>query len=390
MFFRIPPSASTPRTVLLATVGTSPAVLTETVWALAHPARADAGPIVPDEVVVLTTLRGKVAIESQLLAPDGAWPRLVAALERDGLPVAGKLAFGEASIRLLDHEKAFLEDIRTSEENESVADLFLREIRGITEAPQTRLYASIAGGRKTMGALLLSCMSLLGRDGDHVLHILVNEPFDSRLDPPFYFPEPKAKHVFVDPATKTPKTLRASDARLDLIDLPFVKMRGWYQDKFRSLPPRYSDLVRAAQSVGPAATALRPMLKFDFRNGVLFADDTPVRLSPAEFLVLAIDVLVGPADLAAALVSIRSRSGGDFGWLGDFAAGTAHGAKFVRATDAPDDLRRARSSLRKKLEKVVALAPFVGELVPRGHARGCWPKARMSADIAKLKHMIGL
>ena len=39
------------RTTLIAGMGTSPAVLTETVWALAHQAQ----PVVPDEIVVITT-----------------------------------------------------------------------------------------------------------------------------------------------------------------------------------------------------------------------------------------------------------------------------------------------------------------------------------------------
>ena len=39
------------RTILIAGTGTSPAVLTETVWALAHQKK----PVVPDEIVVLTT-----------------------------------------------------------------------------------------------------------------------------------------------------------------------------------------------------------------------------------------------------------------------------------------------------------------------------------------------
>ena len=376
--------------VLLATVGTSPAVLAETVWALAHPSREGAERIVPDEVIALTTLMGKERIERDLLAPGGAWERLVAALRSEGLPVESRLAFGAASIRLLDHGKAYLEDIRTAEENESVADMFLREIRGITEDPKTRLFASIAGGRKTMGALLLSCMSLLGREQDHVLHILVNEPFDSRLDPPFFFPEARVRHTFVDPATGKPRFMRGADARLDLIDLPFVKMRGWYQDKFKSLPPRYSDLVRAAQSAGPAATAQRPMLRFDFVDGVLFADETRLRLSPVEFLALAADLLLAPGDLAAALVGVRSRVGGDFGWLGDFAAGTAGGTKFGSSASAKGDLVHARSSLRGKLRKVPALAPFVEDLVPRGARHGSWPPARMSADIAAFRKMTGL
>ena len=74
-------SLPVPRTVLLATVGTSPAVLTETVWALAHPAKKTDERVVPDEVVALTTLRGKHEIEAMLLGPGGGWEggRIVAA-----------------------------------------------------------------------------------------------------------------------------------------------------------------------------------------------------------------------------------------------------------------------------------------------------------------------
>lgn len=376
------------RTILLATVGTSPAVLTETIWALAHPKKKSAQ-VVPDEIVVLTTLRGKQEIETMLLGPGGGWERMVAALRREKVPVEGKLSFGEASIRLLDHGKAYLDDIRTAEENESVANLLLDEVTKVTETADTRLFASIAGGRKTMGALLLSCMCLRGREQDRVLHILVNEPFESRLDPPFLFPDPKARHSFFDPRTKKTTVHRGSDARLDLIDLPFVKMRGWYQDKFKTLPPRYSDLVRAAQSSGPAATAQKPMLTFDFKNGALFIDGDRVGLSPAEFLTLAVDLLLAPADLSTALVAIGSRVGGDFGWLGDFAAGTAGGRKFRSQNAAKGDLTHARSSLRGKLRAVPRLAPFVGTIVPRGDKHGSWPDARISADIPAFRKMTG-
>ena len=41
------------RTILIAGMGTSPAVLTETVWALAH----QAVPVIPDEVVVVMANR---------------------------------------------------------------------------------------------------------------------------------------------------------------------------------------------------------------------------------------------------------------------------------------------------------------------------------------------
>ena len=51
-------SGPSKRTILIAGMGTSPAVLTETVWALAHQEQ----PVVPDEIVVITTKSGKDAL----------------------------------------------------------------------------------------------------------------------------------------------------------------------------------------------------------------------------------------------------------------------------------------------------------------------------------------
>ena len=358
----------TPRTILLVTVGTSPAVITETVWALAHPSKKGVERVVPDEIVVLTTIRGKKVIQSQLFGVDRVWERLVATLKKEGLPVAGRLSFGEASIRILDHDKVFLED-------------FLDEVTRFTETAGTRLLASIAGGRKTMGALLLSCMCLRGREQDRVLHILVNEPYESRLDPPFFFPEAKKNHAFIDPSTGQKILLRSRDAHLDLVDLPFVKMRGWYQDKFKELPPRYSDLVRAAQSSGPSATIQKPMLRFDFAHGALSIGDVPLRLSATEFAALSLDLLRAPGSLLAALPAahVAARKDRQYGWFQDFGDGSRFSSS--DAIQVQEDLTKVRNQLRTKLRQLPAVVPFIAQIVPRGAEHGVWPATRMSADI---------
>jgi CRISPR-associated protein (TIGR02584 family) len=71
---------------------------------------------------------------------------------------------------------ADLQDIVTSEDSLSAADFIMRSLRKITEDPTTRVIASIAGGRKTMAAILASCMVLLGRSQDRLCHVLVNPP----------------------------------------------------------------------------------------------------------------------------------------------------------------------------------------------------------------------
>lgn len=68
------------RVVLLSTIGTSPAVLTETIWALAQLEE----PIIPDEVVVVTTGKGAQELKKQLFSSDGesTWEGLKKALAK--------------------------------------------------------------------------------------------------------------------------------------------------------------------------------------------------------------------------------------------------------------------------------------------------------------------
>ncbi len=80
--------------VLFAVVGMSPAVLTETVWALAYEKK----PVIPDRVVVLTTTFARKKLREQLFAPDkkgiSGWGHLPRVLRFEGFDIDGKLKFG--------------------------------------------------------------------------------------------------------------------------------------------------------------------------------------------------------------------------------------------------------------------------------------------------------
>ena len=56
------------RQILIAGMGTSPAVLTNAVWALAHGDKS----VVPDEIVVLITKNGKTLLKKELFG-NGVW-----------------------------------------------------------------------------------------------------------------------------------------------------------------------------------------------------------------------------------------------------------------------------------------------------------------------------
>ena len=73
----MPNSAPPARTTLIAVTGLTPAVLTETLWGLA----SGPTPVIPDHIVVITTLTGRAKLTEQLLS-DGRWEAFRAALRR--------------------------------------------------------------------------------------------------------------------------------------------------------------------------------------------------------------------------------------------------------------------------------------------------------------------
>ena len=235
------------RSILLASIGTSPGVLTNTVWALAH----QPAPVIPDEVVVVMTKDGKEPLRHALFE-EGVWEGMLSDLRREKIDIDGKLVFGETSIRSIPGVRGNeIDDLRTGEDNLRAADFMLGELRKYTEDNGTELHVSIAGGRKTMSALLFSCMSLLGREQDKVYHVLLPPALEGGVSPTFYYPKRGATYT----ARVTGKKYKAKDLQCELFEVPFVRMRGWYQEKFKNIPPSYRTLISKVQTVAPPAVA---------------------------------------------------------------------------------------------------------------------------------------
>ncbi len=148
--------------ILLISVGMSPAVITETVYALNQVKDA------PQEIVAITTVKGKEAIMEQLFGEDAVWETML-----NECKLKGKVIFDEANIELIpDENKKHSKDIVSDSDNNELADKLLRILRGYT-TPDYRISFSIAGGRKSMSAVGALVMSLLGRKEDKMYHILV-------------------------------------------------------------------------------------------------------------------------------------------------------------------------------------------------------------------------
>ena len=340
------------RKILVVGMGTSPAVLTETVWALAH----SNDPVVPDEIEVITTASGKAALTKAVL--DGSpsvMDRLKAALRKEKIDVEGKLVFGTASIKVIPDAKGNeLDDLRTGEDNLRAADFMLGELRKYSECSDTTIHCSIAGGRKTMSALLFSCMSLVGREQDKVYHVLLPPEFEGGVEPAFYFPEPGKTYV----ATKTGKKYKANKVQSELFEVPYVRMRGWYQDKFKSIPPSYRTLISKVQTVAPPAIAY-PEIEIDAWNGWVKVNGKLASLSKPCFVMLLFLAQGKPMkELHAKMCALHnSRITSRYLWLDDFQS-----SSLFNDQECIEDLRHTASNLRNSLS--AAGFPDVETLVP--------------------------
>ena len=325
------------RKILIAGMGTSPAVLSNVVWALAHGEK----PVVPDEIVVFITKNGKTLLKKELF-DDGVWADMLKSLASEGIDIEGKLIFGETSIRSIpDVRGNEIDDLRTGDDNLRAADFMLGELRKYTEDNGTELHVSIAGGRKTMSALLLSCMTLLGREDDKVYHVLLPQEFEGGTTPVFYYPKRGMRFK----SRVTGKSYSGGKVKCELFEVPFVRMRGWYQEKFKNIPPSYRTLISKVQTVAPPAVAY-PEIEIDAWNGWVKIDGKLAPMSKACFAMLLLLADRCPAkDLYRKLLALHKQPGAaKCDWLASF----QEGSRFADE-NCPEDVYKVQSELRKKL-----------------------------------------
>lgn len=362
------------RIILVSAMGTSPAVLTNTVWGLAHQKHS----IVPDEIVVFITKSGKELL-IQRLFDDGVWNEMRSDLKREKIEIDGKLVFGATSIRVIpDAEGNEIEDLRTGDDNLRAADFMLSQLRQYTEDSETELHVSIAGGRKTMSALLFSCMTLLGRECDKVYHVLLPQDLEQGATPEFFYPEPGKTFV----SKGATKKLKAKQITTELFEVPFVRMRGWYQEKFNAIPPSYRTLVARIQEVVPPAVVY-PEIEIDAWNGwaTLNGQQVPMSRPCFAMLLLLASGVETKEHHRRLLEAHRASNTAACDWLASF----QEGSLFTNESDI-EDIYKTMSNLRSKLKMsgfttVESLVPQRGRAVMFPISRIKWRNASRLADI---------
>ncbi len=263
------------RHILLATTGESPQVVTETLYGM----HKENQPW-PDAIRIITTTLGAKRAREGLLE-QGHIKRLCDEIARP-LP-----QFSETDIRIVpDAQGAPVDDARSVEDHEALADFIINQLRDLTADADTTVHASLAGGRKTMTFYLGYAMSLFGRVQDTLSHVLISKGYESH--PQFWYPS-------ADPTPLTgrddkPLThvdgspMRAGDAKVTLASIPFIRQR----EELPSLLRNAGDAVHFRSLVRLFNLADQPediRLTLDFAERHINLEDArgqmrPVKLRP--------------------------------------------------------------------------------------------------------------
>ena len=196
---------------LVAVVGNTPQVMTETLWALRIQRHV---PI--DEVFVITTTLGKETCQKRLL-DEGRFEKML----MDYHVAPNTVAFGPDHIHVFEDDKGnLLDDIRTSEDNRLARDQLFRWIENWTQNVDVALHCSLAGGRKSMGYLLGAAIQFFGRPQDRLYHVLVT-PQAIETNPDFFFPPVREAQI----PTSDGQKISTADVRIELAELPYVSVR---------------------------------------------------------------------------------------------------------------------------------------------------------------------
>jgi CRISPR-associated protein (TIGR02584 family) len=267
------------RNILLCVAGYTPAVITETLWGLTqeHGLRVD-------EVRVITTLDGRELIRERL------WRGGLFEAFRTDYPACRGVRFDESSLHLLtrnkdkapsefDPDSERLKDVVSTEDNECAANQICEVVRQLTLG-NTRVHASVAGGRKSMGIYLTVAMQLFGRADDTLSHVLVDRGLEV---PGFYYPGPGS----YDPGSED----FAARAGVNLAFIPYLRLRGVARGPALEDGVRFGDRVGQLQRELNARESNAPV-ELDLKGRTVSAGDRAAVLTPKHFFLYLLFALL--------------------------------------------------------------------------------------------------
>ncbi len=258
------------REILVFVIGTTPQIITETLYALTQEFKP---PVIPEEIHIITTSIGKEKIEEELIKKE----RLSAFSKEFGLP---EFVLSNKSIHVIEGENGqWLEDIRKTDHNERVGDLIANFIKEKTSDPKARLHCSLAGGRKTMSFYLGSALQLFGRPWDKLYHVLVPPELESH--PEFYYKPKRDRFIEIrNHNGKLIKKIHTRDVHISLAELPFIRLR----EKVPLNGKSFRELVAEGQKEIDMAL-IQPLLRVDLRERIVRVGEVSIDMVPIQLVI---------------------------------------------------------------------------------------------------------
>ncbi len=280
-----------PRRILLCSVGNYPQVVTETLYALV----TERG-FVPTEIHVIGTESTRNYILNNLLEPEkGVFHTFCKSLQ-----INQNIRFDEECIHIIaDKYGRQLPDIRTPEDCIATADSIVGFVRKECEDNSSAIHVCIAGGRKSLSFFLGYILSFFAKPQDFLSHVLV--PSEYEFLPDFFYPtQPQQELKTWDPVTKKQKVLLAKNAKVQLADIPIIRLRNNLPENFLK-EGEYSELVAYLD------TALDPIeMRFNLDKNTVTCDVKTIVTANESVTLL-------PGQLSFLLwMALRKKQGLDF------------------------------------------------------------------------------
>jgi CRISPR-associated protein (TIGR02584 family) len=249
------------RHVLLATVGKSPKVVTESLFALT----VKNGVKITD-LDLITIPNNIESIEAAgLLSPTGPIQNMYKDhdLVAKGYPV---LKLGPKNIHIPAGLRS--KDLTGTEENAAMEAEITKHIREWTKDKNVVVYALLAGGRKTMSAYMVLAMTIYGREQDKLYHVLHNQPGKTEPDPDWWYPR---------------KGKQAENEWVNLIEIRFPRLRKHIENVSPALLSRpLSEVIDAFDETIPPPDQKEPeiCINLQSKKGFLTIDGVSPMMDP--------------------------------------------------------------------------------------------------------------
>ncbi len=264
------------REILIIVTGLNPQVITETLYyftLVRKPRR------VITEIFVITTRLGKERILNSLLIPKTGIFYLFC--KEYGIDHNSILFKNDTIFSIYGKDGTELDDIRTNDDNNALANMIIAFIKKKTEEDNTIIHCSITGGRKTMSLYLGTALQFYGRKYDTLSHVLISPPeFETHND--FYYIPKKHKILNIRDRNGNLRKINTRDAIIELAEIPYIRLRNKFTG--RKDNHEYNDIIKNFQVDFDAMPVVGKAV-CNLKEKTFFIHDKKINLQPLELSI---------------------------------------------------------------------------------------------------------